>query len=248
MNNLNETAPDACVVFLAGGSGTRMRGIVDDKIFAPLAGVPVIAHSIRAFSESGVVKTAIFVCRDDAQEQAVREILATISPDKMFSEIAFCRGGKERRDSVLNGLRKATTQGIPDDSIVLIHDAARPLVRSLTLREVYTVARREGAAVLAHRCVNTIKRVPTGTLPGMACEQLDLERERLWETETPQAFPLGKILVAYEYVTAQNLTITDDVSAFTEALGEKVALVENLEPNLKITSPSDLRIAEVLKA
>lgn len=248
MNNVSENPPDACVVFLAGGSGTRMRGVVDDKIFAPLAGVPVIAHSIRAFSESGVVKTAIFVCRDETQEQAVRETLATISPNKMFSEIAFCRGGKERRDSVLNGLRKATEQGVPGNAIILIHDAARPLVQSLTLRKVYTIARREGAAVLAHRCVNTVKRVPQGTLPETACEQIDLERERLWETETPQAFPLGKILAAYERVTAQNLTITDDVSAFSEALGEKVALVENLEPNLKITSPADLRIAEALKA
>lgn len=246
MSCLNETSSGACAVFLAGGSGTRMRGTVDDKIFAPLAGVPVIAHSVRAFAESGLVKTAIFVCRDAAQEQAVNETLTPLSPDRIFPEVAFCRGGKERRDSVLNGLRKATELGVPADAIVLIHDAARPLVRSLTLRKVYAVALREGAAVLAHRCVNTVKRVPPGTLPGAACKQVDLERERLWETETPQAFPLGKILAAYERVTAENLTITDDVSAFASALGEKVALVENLEPNLKITSPSDLRIAAAL--
>lgn len=246
MNNLNTNQREVCAIFLAGGSGTRMRGVVDDKIFAPLAGAPVLAHSVLAFAESACVSTAVFVCRDDAQEQAVREVLESLPKEKSFSQILFCRGGKERRDSVLNGLRAASSS-VPADAIVMIHDAARPLVSAEILREVYIVACREGASVLAHRSVNTIKRVPAETQVGVACEQEDLERHRLWEMETPQAFPLGKILAAYEQVTAENRATTDDVSAYTCALGGKVALVENMEPNLKITSPTDLVIAEALK-
>lgn len=236
-----------CVVFLAGGSGTRMRGVVDDKIFAPLAGKPVLAHAVLAFAESALFRTAVFVCRDAAQEQAVASVLETLPSEKRFGEILFCRGGKERRDSVLNGLETAAKRVAPE-AFVWIHDAARPLVKASVLREVSAVACREGAAVLAHRCVNTVKRVPAGILPGVACEQEDLERERLWEMETPQVFPLEKILRAYTCVTAENRATTDDVSAFVGVLGEKVALVENPDPNLKITSPLDLRIAEVLKA
>lgn len=246
MISLSQKTQNACVIFLAGGSGSRMRGVVDDKIFASLAGTPVIARAIRSFLASGIAEAAVFVCRDDAQEAAVRRVLATFSAAELFPKIVFCRGGKERRDSVLNGLRAAKLAGTPADAIVLIHDAARPLVAPEALREVYAVAVREGASVLAHRCVNTIKRVPAGTSPGAACAAEDLERERLWEMETPQAFPLEKILAAYEYVTRENLTTTDDVSAFVAATGGKVALVENFSPNLKITAPADLFIAEAV--
>lgn len=235
---------DSVVLFLAGGSGSRMRGVVADKIFAPLAGAPVLARAVRAFAESGVARAAVFVCRDDAQEVAVRETLAEhLAPDA-FPLRVFCRGGGERRDSVFNGLRAARERGVPADAVALIHDAARPLVSSCAVREVFEIARREGAAVLARRCVNTVKRVPAGTTSGVACLQEDLERARLWETETPQAFPLGKIFDAYARAVSENRVVTDDVSAFAAP----VALVENLSPNPKITCPQDLLIAEVLLA
>lgn len=243
---MNFDEKKACAVFLAGGSGSRMRGVVSDKIFAPLAGTPVIARAVAGFLASRVAGIAVFVCRDEAQEAAIREVLAGFPAGDCFSRIAFCRGGKERRDSVLNGLRAAVDAGAAPDSIVLIHDAARPLVSPEALREVYACALREGAAVLAHRCVNTVKRLPAGTKPETACLAEDLERERLWETETPQAFPLKKILDAYACVTRENRTVTDDVSAFVSALGEKVAFVENKSPNLKITSPGDLIIVEAI--
>lgn len=236
----------ACVIFLAGGSGSRMCGVVKDKIFASLAGEPVIAHVVRRFLLSGVAGTAVFVCRDDAQESAIRSVLAGIVSEKCFRETFFCRGGKERRDSVLNGLRAAKDAGVDSEAVVLIHDSARPLVSPESLRDVCELARREGAAVLAHRCVNTVKRVPAGTGPGVACDTEDLERGRLWEMETPQAFPLGKILEAYEHVSEKNLTVTDDVSAFVAGVGGKVALVENKTPNLKITAPADLLLAEAV--
>lgn len=240
------TKKPACAVLLAGGSGTRMRGTVDDKIFARLAGEAVLAHVIRSFRESGIAETLVFVCRDEAQEDAVRTELCKLEAREAFANIVFCRGGKERRDSVLNGLRAAKSAGVAEDAVVLIHDAARPLVSAASLREVYETALREGAAVLAHRCVNTVKRVPVGTCPGTASETEDLDRGRLWETETPQAFPLGKILLAYERVCAEDLTVTDDVSAFAVALDGRVALVENLSPNLKITAPADLVLAEAI--
>lgn len=242
----NSSHAQDCAIFLAGGSGRRMAGRVGDKVLAPLCGVPVVAHSVRAFAESGVAGTAIFVCRDNDQRRAIEEILAAENLLGRFAKIMFCHGGKERGDSVLNGLKCARAATVAVENLAFIHDCARPLVAAGLLRELAEVARREGAAVLAHRCVNTVKRVPAGLVAGTACVAEDLERDRLWEMETPQVFPLGKILQAYEKTAAGNLRFTDDVSVFSHALGGKVAFVENPTTNPKITVPTDLALAEIL--
>lgn len=242
---MNRPESNALAVFLCGGSGSRMRGCVSDKILAPLAGTPALAYPLRSFETAGIFSRTVFVFRDEAQRNEIRRITETEAPT-LAKNALFVRGGFERRDSVFNGLRALKTDGhTPDDAPVFIHDCARPLVTPENLRKLAEVVAREGGAVLAHRCRNTVKRVPAGTRPNAACETEDLDRSRLWETETPQVFPLGKIFSAYEKILRENIFVTDDVAA-AAALGLPVALVENDSPNPKLTVPSDLIFCEAL--
>lgn len=222
-----------------------MRGCVSDKIFAPLNDVPALAYSLREFEESALFSGAVFVYRDEEQRDNILSLALKFAPQLARNAI-FCQGGNERKDSVLNGLRAAATDAsLTPDTLAFIHDCARPLIAAGTLKELASVATREGGAVLAHRCKNTIKRVPADTETGTACLTEDLERARLWEMETPQVFPLGKILAAYQKVNDENLFVTDDVAAAAH-LGIPVAIVENLSPNPKLTVPEDLIFCEAL--
>ena len=242
---MNTPEKKALAVFLCGGSGTRMRGRVADKILAPLAGTPALARSLLAFEASELFVRAVFVFRDERQRDEIREIAEKFSPT-LARDALFVRGGAERRDSVFNGLRALASDGnARADAPVFIHDCARPLVTPENLRKLAEVVAREGGAVLAHRCRNTVKRVPAGTPPDAACATEDLDRARLWETETPQAFPLEKIFSAYEKIIRENLVVTDDVAA-AAAVGVPVALVENDSPNPKLTVPADLIFCEAL--
>ena len=111
-------------VILAGGSGSRMRGSVSDKVLVPLLGKPVIMHSFGAFVESGRVGKVVFACRDSSQQAAIESAVEKYFPG-CGVETIFCRGGAERGDSVFNGL---TALG-GDGEIVFIHDGARSLAR-----------------------------------------------------------------------------------------------------------------------
>lgn len=234
-------------VFLCGGSGTRMRGCVADKIFAPLAGTPALAFSLREFNASGIFSRLVFVYRDEAQREEIQKLAGKFAPN-LAEKAVYCRGGNERKDSVFNGLSAA--MNFPENeetTLAFIHDCARPLIYAKTLKVLAETAEREGGAVLAHRCKNTIKRIPAGSEPGTACETEDLDRSRLWEMETPQVFPLKKIFTAYQKIKDENIFVTDDVAA-AACLGLSVAIVENFSPNPKLTVPEDLIFCEALLA
>ena len=232
-------------VFLCGGSGARMRGSVADKILAPLAGTPALAYSLKAFETAGIFSRVVFVFRDEIQKSEIQKIAEKFSPALAASAL-FCQGGKERKDSVLNGLRTAAgANGNAAGTLAFIHDCARPLISAENLLKLADVAQREGGAVLAHRCKNTVKRVPADTPPETACRTEDLDRARLWETETPQVFPLEKIFAAYQKINDENIFVTDDVAA-AEAAGVPVAIVENISPNPKLTVPEDLIFCEAI--
>lgn len=222
-----------------------MRGCVADKIFAPLAGTPALAYVLKTFEQADIFARAVFVFRDETQKKQILKIAGTFAP-KLASVALFCQGGSERKDSVLNGLSVAVNAGgNAPGCLAFIHDCARPLVATENLIRLRDVALREGGAVLARRCKNTVKRVPAGTQTEHACITEDLERARLWETETPQVFPLEKIQVAYQKINNENIFVTDDVAA-AAASGLPVAIVENTSPNPKLTVPEDLIFCEAL--
>jgi 2-C-methyl-D-erythritol 4-phosphate cytidylyltransferase len=214
-------------ILLAAGSGTRMSGIVADKILAPLGGLPVFAHSVAAFLESGVADFYVIVARDQAQSIA----LSAYAP----TPAQFVLGGKERQDSVQNALAVLPA----DIAYVFIHDCARPLIRTEQLVALHKIVRKEDAVVLAHRAIDTIKKhSDTGHLKS-------LDRDRLWAMETPQVFARELITEAYAKVAKKKLRITDDASA-VELLKHPVALLENTHANPKLTTPDDLAFAEFL--
>lgn len=146
-------------VILAGGSGSRMRGSVSDKVLVPLLGKPVIMHSFGAFVESGRVGKVVFACRDSSQQAAIESAIEKYFPG-CGVEMIFCRGGAERGDSVFNGL---TALG-GDGEIVFIHDGRPPLVGAENIVRLSDAARADGAAVLAARVTDTIKKCLTTLL------------------------------------------------------------------------------------
>ncbi|MEN8661433.1 MAG: 2-C-methyl-D-erythritol 4-phosphate cytidylyltransferase [Lentimonas sp.] len=225
-------------LFLAAGSGSRMQGSVDDKVLTLLNGTPVFIHSIQAFLQSKVADRFTIVHRDEPQRIALEEALKSI--DIGTTLISWVTGGKERQDSVLNAL----IQQEASCKYVFIHDCARPLITAEAIQALHAALQRNNAVVLAHPVMDTIKRIPTNdTIEKVMLE--DLDRNRLWAMETPQAFDYADILSAYQNVKANKLAITDDTAA-AATIGIHTTLVPNTKPNLKITTPQDLLYAEWL--
>ena len=219
--------PRTAAILLAAGSSTRMAGAVADKILAPLAGRPVFAHSAAAFAASGVADFYVVVYRDQRQ-------MLTLSAHAP-TPCVLIQGGAERQDSVA-----AALAALPSDiAHVFIHDCARPLVRPEQLIALHKIVRREHAVVLAHRVTDTIKKHRADA------HLKTLDRDRLWAMETPQVFSRELIDRAYARVARKKLRITDDAQA-VESLEHPIALLENSEPNPKLTTPADLAYLEFL--
>jgi 2-C-methyl-D-erythritol 4-phosphate cytidylyltransferase len=228
-------------ILLAAGQGRRMQDAAADKILTPLAGRPVFAHSAAAFVASGVADFYVIVYRDARQSLE----LSCYAPTPAL----FVKGGRERQDSVANALA-----ALPDNiDYVFIHDCARPLVRPEQLSALLQLVRRDKAAALAHRVVDTIKQVAAApkpapsTRPGQPgpVRTTTLDRIRLWAMDTPQVFARDLIVRAYAQVQRRHLRITDDVQAI-EHLRAPVSLLENYHPNPKLTAPADLPYLEFL--
>ena len=217
-------------IIVAGGSSRRMGF---DKTFAPLAGRPVIAHSIAAFEAADCVSNIIVVGR----ETRLAEVRHLTQQQRFRKVRSIVAGGVHRQDSVGDGLRHAA-----EAEFVAVHDAARPLVTAAQIEQVYDGARTHGAASLAAPVADTLKRA---TPDGFVCGSVD--RDGLYAMQTPQVFARELLLEAYRFVFAHNLIITDEISA-VEKLDRKALLVPNEDMNFKITFPSDLALAELVLA
>jgi len=218
-------------IIVAAGSSRRMGF---NKLFATIAGKPVIAHAIQAFECSRSVTGIIIVARED-QHDEIRELARAKSFKKVRSIIA---GGEHRQDSVRAGLDRLDDEA----KYVAVHDAARPLVTPEQIERVYAHCRVHGAAALAEPINDTPKRADVDLMITAS-----VDRHQLYAMQTPQIFERGLIEEAYRVVYAGNVSVTDEVSA-VERLGRKVVLVLNEDFNFKITYPRDLALAEfVLK-
>jgi 2-C-methyl-D-erythritol 4-phosphate cytidylyltransferase len=227
-------------ILLAAGGGSRMRGVLDDKVLAPLAGRPALLRCLDAVLASHLPGPILVVVRDEAQRLRIERMLDELPG--AAARVQWVHGGKERADSVRHALAR-----VPESfELVFIHDAARPLLRPDVLQALAERARRDGSAILAHRVTDTIKEVPEPDRGRAGSEATPLrtpDRSRLWAMETPQVFQTSRIKSAYSATTG--LAITDDASAL-ELAGQRISLLENPHPNPKLTTPADLLYVEYL--
>jgi 2-C-methyl-D-erythritol 4-phosphate cytidylyltransferase len=214
-------------IIVAAGDSRRMGF---DKLFAAIAGKPVIAHTIRAFERAISVDGIIVVAREDRHDE-----IKTIVRDENFKKVkSIIPGGKRRQDSVRAGLDHLEYVM----RYVAVHDAARPLVTPPQIDRVFEQCRIHGAAALAEPINDTLKRADADLLVTEA-----VDRHQVYAMQTPQIFARQLIEEAYRAVYAEDISVTDEVSA-VERLGRKIALVLNDDFNFKITYPRDLPLAE----
>jgi len=218
-------------IIVAAGSSRRMGF---NKLFAEIAGAPVIAHTIHAFERAGSVTEIIVVACDDRHTE-----IGKIACDQKFKKVrSIVTGGEHRQDSVRAGLAHLSAGA----KYVSVHDAARPLITPERIERVFDQCRVHGAATLAEPINDTLKRADADLIVFGS-----VDRHQLYAMQTPQIFERSLIEGAYRAIYAENISVTDEVSA-VERLGRKVALVLNDDFNLKITYPRDLLVAEfVLK-
>jgi len=214
-------------ILLAGGVGKRM-GADMPKQYLPLMGTPIAIHSLKKFAKMDEVGEIVVVC-----DASYDDVFASVPIEK---PLVFARPGKERQDSVYNGMQ-AAREGA---ELLAIHDSARPLCAVEDARRCFNDAKIHGAAVLAVQSKATIKEVNKD----LSIDKT-LDRSRLWEMQTPQVIRPALLRAGYEYVNSKGLEVTDDVS-IVEHLGERVQVTPGSYFNLKVTTPEDMFIAERL--
>ncbi len=218
--------PRTCsAILVAAGSSQRMGF---DKLASPLAGIPVLRRTLDAFLAVDSIAEIVVVCPAERWK--------LLGDDKFSKPVKRVDGGADRQDSVVAGLAALSAE----TDLVAVHDGARPLVAAADIDRCVTAALEFHAAALARRVTETLKRSDAADFSAGA-----VSRENLWFMETPQVFEIPLLLEAYEAVAAQGLAVTDEVSAM-EAIGVQVKFIESIYPNLKITTPADLALAEAL--
>ncbi len=227
---VNDASRDVGVVIVAGGSGSRVGG-EELKQFRWVVGRPALLHSVQAFMARADVATVVVV---------LPKAYAADPPPWLFQcdvdRLLVSVGGRERHESVYNGL-----EDLPEQvRVVVVHDAARPLVTDETIERVIAAARTGVGAVAALPVVDTLKRVDEH---GHIIETVS--REQLWRAQTPQAFPREMLERAHIAARSERVGATDD-AGLCERIGETVVVVRGSERALKITEESDFARAEAL--
>lgn len=212
------------LLLAAAGSGVRFGG--GRKVLASLSGLPLFAHCLRAFLPLLSVDRVRLIVPAGAEEDFREALVAARLP----CDLPIIAGGETRAQSVLNGLESLPV----DTEIVAVQDAARPGTTAELLLRCVLAAREWGAGVAAYRVTDTIKLANTDGLV-----QNTPDRNRLWAAETPQVFRFDRLLPAYRDAVFAGGSLTDDAQVFERA-GYPVQLVENTDPNPKITYRHDL--------
>ena len=219
--------PAVCAVIVAAGSSRRMGG--ENKLLLPLAGAPVLAHTLSAFEKCAAIRDIVLVCRE-------QDILPYTELAKSFgiSKLrTVTRGGDSRTASVLAGITAA-----PEDAaLVAVHDGARPLVSEAVITEAVYAAAEYGAAAPVVPVKDSIKRIEDGRIAA------DVPRDTLAAVQTPQVFSRAVLTRALQAAARENRTFTDDCAA-VEAMGQAVRATHGSYENLKITTPEDILVAE----
>ena len=214
-------------VIVAAGTASRMGGI--DKVMASVGGEPMIVRTVRAFQNCDAIKQIIVVTRQDL-------IVPIMDLCHEFDKVqAVMVGGSSRLESVEIGLSALSS----DMKLVAVQDGARPLITNAVIDRTVRAAHTYGAAAPAIPVKDTIKVVQGGIVASTP------NRSTLRAVQTPQVFDVDLLKGALKKAKEDGAEVTDDCSA-VELLGMSVKIVEGDERNIKVTTPMDLKIAEIL--
>ena len=219
-------------IVLAAGQGKRM-GTAVQKQYLEIKGHPVLYYSLQAFQQSTLIDEIVLVVGEGQREYCEKEIVEKYNFTKVKHIV---QGGRERYHSVWNGLQKV------QEGYVFIHDGARPFLTETILEKAYEEVCSYPACVVGMPVKDTIKMADN---EGFAVETPN--RSLLWQIQTPQVFDVALIRKAYALLMEQtDICVTDDAMVVEQMLDMKVRLVQGSYENIKITTPEDLDIAEIL--
>lgn len=220
---------DTSVVIVCAGNSTRMQGV--NKILLPLGDKLVIGVTMSAFQNCESVREIVIVAR----EQDIPEIKAEAERIGITKLAACTTGGATRQESVINGIRCISKE----TEMVAIHDGARPLVKPEHIEKAIKDARIFGGATLGVPVKDTIKTVDDGIITDTP------PRSSLYITQTPQVFKRKLYFEGIDFALEHNLDFTDDCQ-LVEAIGGKVYMTVGDYTNIKITTPEDIKLAEIM--
>ncbi len=215
------------VIFLAGGSGTRMKAAIP-KQYLLVHTKPLALYSFEVFLSLPEIEEIVVVCDQEYE--------SLFSAYPISGRITFASPGIRRQDSVYNGLQKLSIAN--ENGLVCIHDSARPLIDAALVRRVVLAAEHWDAAVAGVPVKSTIK----------VCDSAQFvintpDRSHLWEMQTPQVINKKLLREGFNQALEKKLTITDDVS-LVELIGKPVKVVEGSYSNIKVTTPEDLILVQ----
>ncbi|EOD00067.1 2-C-methyl-D-erythritol 4-phosphate cytidylyltransferase [Caldisalinibacter kiritimatiensis] len=220
------------VVIPAAGMGKRMKSTIN-KQYIILKDKPVLAHTIERFDKCQYIDEIVLVVREDEIDYCRENIVKKYNFQKIKSIVA---GGKERQDSVYNGLFAVNDKC----QIVLVHDGARPFVTEKNIVDGIEGVIKHKACVIGVPVKDTIKVIDQSN------SIIDTpNRSTLWSVQTPQCFEYDILLKAYEKAKQESYTATDD-SMLVENLGYKVKMIMGSYKNIKLTTPEDLEFGLVI--
>ena len=215
----------------------ELSGSPTPKQFLSIAGVPVLVHCLRAFLAVPRVE-AIYVA---VRKTEIDRVQAQVAEFGLSGKVHVVEGGDIRQQTVSNALAKLAENGCGEDDVVLVHDAARPLIDPATIDRTIDAVAEFGAAIVGLPAVDTIKQVER-TAHG-AIITATIPRERIVQAQTPQGARCGLLQRAFAEAAADEFTGTDEASLLERA-GIVVAVVQGSPRNFKITQPGDIELAE----
>jgi 2-C-methyl-D-erythritol 4-phosphate cytidylyltransferase len=222
----------ASIIIVAAGSGVRL-GRNEPKAFVPMGGRAMLAWSLETVARVPEAAELVIAAPSGMESAARREATAAA----IGIPVKIARGGAERQDSVRIALELTSAES----EIVVVHDAARPLATAALFSRCIEAAARCGGAIAAVAVADTLKRVV-----GTAISET-VARAGLWQAQTPQAFRRALLVQAHQSAGREQTAATDDAN-LVERIGGTVEVVESVEPNLKITSATDLAVVEAIIA
>ncbi len=220
---------DTSAIIVSAGNSSRMNGI--DKQFSLIENIPVIGHCMLAFEKCESIYEIIVVTKAENAEK-IKATAAGLGISKLTHVV---EGGSTRQASVVNGIKKVSEM----TKMIAVHDGARPLIKSENIQKVIADARIFGGATLGVPVKDTIKVVSDNLITDTP------PRSSLYITQTPQVFKKSVYMRGMDFALRNGLDFTDDCQ-LAESIGVKVYMTKGDYTNIKITTPEDLSIAEII--